>query len=97
MLLATDPWSKVRGLFDESWFLACELSTSEERLIARHLRTGVGEEALVSKLTLVESEEKSAKARVRNNDLLNAELILNNRLNYDRLIPECDQFPSEEC
>ncbi|KAJ9057301.1 hypothetical protein DSO57_1024060 [Entomophthora muscae] len=43
LLLDMDPWNKVCEMFDESWFLDCSLQLSEERLVARHLRTGVGE------------------------------------------------------
>jgi pantothenate kinase len=40
LLLDTEPWSAVRGLLDEVWFLAPDERTRRAWLIARHCRYG---------------------------------------------------------
>lgn len=40
LLLDSDPWSQVRGLLDEAWFLAPEEGSRVDRLVARHVRYG---------------------------------------------------------
>ncbi|MGP4017897.1 nucleoside/nucleotide kinase family protein [Saccharopolyspora sp. 5N708] len=40
LLLDTPPWSAVRGLLDEAWFLAPDDDVRVRRLIARHISYG---------------------------------------------------------
>ncbi|RRO16239.1 nucleoside/nucleotide kinase family protein [Saccharopolyspora rhizosphaerae] len=40
LLLDTQPWSQVRGLLDECWFLAPSDEVRVQRLIDRHVRYG---------------------------------------------------------
>lgn len=40
LLLPDDPWNEVRGLLDETWFLAPPEEVRRERLLARHRRFG---------------------------------------------------------
>lgn len=40
LLLKTDPWSALRELFDETWFVAPSEDLRHERLIARHVAYG---------------------------------------------------------
>lgn len=44
LLLAQDPWSRIRGLLDEAWFLMPSDAVRHERLIARHMAFGKTEE-----------------------------------------------------
>ena len=45
LLLDTPPWSPVRGLLDECWFLAPDDEVRVQRLIDRHVRYGRTPEA----------------------------------------------------
>jgi pantothenate kinase len=40
LLLATPPWSGIRGLLDEAWYVDLDAAVRLERLIARHVRFG---------------------------------------------------------
>ena len=44
LLLAQDPWSRIRSLLDEAWFLMPADAVRHERLIARHMAFGKTEE-----------------------------------------------------
>lgn len=51
LLLDTPPWSAVRGLLDEVWFLAPDERTRRRWLIARHRRYGRTEEQAAERTT----------------------------------------------
>lgn len=44
LLLAQDPWSRIRSLLDDAWFLMPADVVRHERLIARHMAFGKSEE-----------------------------------------------------
>ncbi|KAI8836560.1 phosphoribulokinase/uridine kinase [Chytridium lagenaria] len=68
-LASPDPWPKLE--FDERWFVPCSKQIAEQRLVKRHVETGVAPNA------------KAALDRIRNSDMINADLILTNRLPSD--------------
>lgn len=74
LLLDTEPWSQLRkSVFDETWFLYVPVSECNQRVIERHVKTGLTEE--------------QARLRVANNDSINAELITKvSPGNADRII-----------
>jgi pantothenate kinase len=57
-------WLRVRQLLDYTYFISCDIDILSERLVRRHMSSGVGK------------EEAVARARVANNDLPNAIDIL---------------------
>lgn len=70
-----DPyWSDIEKYVDEAWFVDIPLELARERLIRRHVETGVT------------ANETDATARVDGTDLLNAKYILQNSKNADLLI-----------
>ena len=74
LLLESEPWSDVRGLLDEVWFLAPDEQERIERLATRHRRYG---------RTLVEARQRALGSDQRNADLIQptaarADLVLEN-------------------
>lgn len=55
------PWEQLSLLFDEKWFINCDLSLARDRIIRRHMSTG-------------DSQER-AVWRADNNDLVNGRLV----------------------
>jgi pantothenate kinase len=45
LLLDVFPWDAVRGLLSESWFVTVNEQVRIERLVARHMQFGLGEDA----------------------------------------------------
>lgn len=72
LLLDSDPWSQVRDLLDEAWFLAPDEDSRAERLIARHVRYGKSSE--------------QARAWVQRSDEHNAALVSPTRARADVLV-----------
>ncbi|KAI9801330.1 MAG: hypothetical protein M1825_003308 [Sarcosagium campestre] len=66
--LDKSPWSDAAALMDELWFVEVEREVARKRLVERHLRTGVA------------PNEQEADKRARENDLVNGDEILANRL-----------------
>ncbi|KXN71668.1 P-loop containing nucleoside triphosphate hydrolase protein [Conidiobolus coronatus NRRL 28638] len=69
--LKIDEWTEINSNLDFTWFLDCDKSVCKERLIKRHLASGI------------EPDEKSAEKRAVENDLVNGDFILNNSRNPD--------------
>ena len=74
LLLDSEPWSQVRGLLDEAWFLAPDEHDRIERLVTRHRRYG---------RSLVEARQRALGSDQRNADLIGpsaarADLVLEN-------------------
>jgi pantothenate kinase len=63
LLLADEPWRRVRDLLTETWFLAPAESLRQDRLIARHQAFG---------RSLAEARERSLGSDERNAVLINA-------------------------
>ncbi|CAM9918800.1 unnamed protein product [Discosporangium mesarthrocarpum] len=61
LLTGVDPWDKARELFDQAWAVDCPLEVCGERVVKRHMGTGLSEE--------------EARLRVNTNDLPNARLV----------------------
>jgi pantothenate kinase len=59
LLLDTPPWSAVRGLLDEVWFLAPDERTRRNWLVARHRRYGRTDQQAVERAT--GSDENNAR------------------------------------
>jgi pantothenate kinase len=59
LLLDTHPWSAVRGLLDEVWFLAPDERTRREWLVARHRRYGRTDQQAAERAT--GSDEHNAR------------------------------------
>lgn len=72
LLLDTPPWSEVRELLDECWFLAPDDEARVQRLVARHVSHG---------RTPAEAEEW-----VRRSDEANAALIASTRARADLVV-----------
>jgi len=72
LLLDTHPWNELADLFDESWFIDIPITTTKERLIRRHVRTGRSVEEALSKISAV--------------DARNAELIIQTRHRATKVI-----------
>ncbi|KAJ3052265.1 hypothetical protein HK097_006629, partial [Rhizophlyctis rosea] len=71
--LAEHPWKDVHNLADESWFVECSLEVAKERLVRRHVASGICK------------DEQSAAERAEANDLVNAIYILEHSLPPSRV------------
>lgn len=74
LLLDTEPWSRIRGLLDEAWFLRPDEHDRVERLVTRHRKYG---------RSLVEARKRALGSDQRNADLIlpsaaRADLVLDN-------------------
>jgi len=76
LLLNSEPWYSIRKLFDETWLLDIPIEVSNDRVAKRHVSTGM--------------TEYQALERVRQNDDINAKLIVKESfLNADKIINYC--------
>src|SRR5436305_3971666 len=87
LLLDTEPWSAIRGLLDEVWFLAPDEDTRRTWLTARHCRYG--------------RTAEQAAARTAGSDERNARLIAQTSSRADLLLdpsqwPYPDMSPGRE-
>ncbi|HVV09681.1 nucleoside/nucleotide kinase family protein [Amycolatopsis sp.] len=74
LLLDSEPWTEIRGLLDEAWFLAPDEHDRIERLVTRHRRYG---------RSLVEARQRALGTDQRNADQIQAtaaraDLVLEN-------------------
>jgi pantothenate kinase len=60
LLLDEPPWTMVRGLLDEVWWVDLEAAQRHERLVARHVRWG--KTAAAAKRFVAECDEANARA-----------------------------------
>jgi pantothenate kinase len=67
-------WKEAAELMDELWFVDVDMDVARQRLIARHVASGVAD-----------SEEDAAK-RADENDLLNGKEIIDGRLEVHEII-----------
>jgi pantothenate kinase len=72
LLLDEHPWSQVRPLLDEVWYLDVPLETCMTRVLERHIRGGL-------------APEEAAK-KIETNDRLNAAIVESTRPRADRVI-----------
>ncbi|MET7771663.1 nucleoside/nucleotide kinase family protein [Nocardia sp. NPDC005366] len=73
-LLFDGAWSGVRDLLDERWYLDADRDVLERRLLRRHIRGGRSTDA--------------ARAKVRDSDMRNADLIARTRARADLVVRE---------
>jgi len=72
--LDKEPWNQAAALMDENWFVDVDFERARKRLVERHVRAGICKDA------------DEADKRARENDLVNGEQIVKNR------IPEIDEM-----
>ncbi|KAL8746967.1 MAG: hypothetical protein Q9190_001087 [Brigantiaea leucoxantha] len=67
-------WKEAAGLMDELWFVEVGLETARRRLVGRHVKAGIAR------------SEEEADRRVTENDLVNGEEILRDRLEVQEVV-----------
>lgn len=72
--LSTPPWKDAAELMDELWFVEVDFNVARDRLIYRHVKSGIAE-----------NEELAAK-RADENDLVNGKEIVENKLDVHEVI-----------
>jgi pantothenate kinase len=72
--LNKEPWSEAAELMDEVWFVDVSFDVARQRLIRRHVEAGIAE------------NEEEAGIRADENDLVNGQEIVNNRVKTDEII-----------
>lgn len=77
--LDQDGWRDISDIFDESWFVEVGRNVAVDRVIERHLKSGI-----------VDTREQ-ADERARGSDYLNADLILAHRLPVDEVIESLEE------
>jgi pantothenate kinase len=63
LLLDEEPWSRIEGLVDDSWFVDVEERLARGRIAKRHVKSGI------------ETNWEAAVRRAEGNDLVNGRLI----------------------
>jgi len=66
LLLEEGPWSQVRGLLDEVWYLDIEDRLRESRLLARHMEFGRSQEQALAWIAATDAPNALQIARSRN-------------------------------
>lgn len=64
LLLDCQPWCEISQLVDDTWFIEVPIKTAAERVVKRHIHTGI------------ENDVQRAMQRVASNDMVNAIHIL---------------------
>lgn len=77
--LDQDGWRDISDIFDESWFVEVGRDVAVDRVIERHLKSGIAD------------TREQADKRARGSDYLNADLILAHRLPVDEVIESVDE------
>jgi pantothenate kinase len=68
------PWNEAAALMDELWFVQVDFETARRRLVPRHVKAGIA------------SSEEEAEKRVTENDLVNGEEIVRDRLQVNEVV-----------
>jgi len=63
LLLNEEPWDKIKGMVDESWFVDIDPVLAKGRIAKRHIKSGI------------EDNWDAAVKRAEGNDLLNGEVV----------------------
>ncbi|RAK97955.1 P-loop containing nucleoside triphosphate hydrolase protein [Aspergillus ibericus CBS 121593] len=74
LALYRDPWRSAAGLMNELWFIDVDREVARERLVKRHVLTGVT------------PDEASARHRIASTDFLNADDIVENQLPVQEIV-----------
>lgn len=77
--LDQDGWRDINDIFDESWFVEVGRDVAVDRVIERHLKSGIA------------GTREQADKRARGSDYLNAGLILAHRLPVDEVFESIDE------
>lgn len=72
--LDKEPWNAAAELMDETWFVEVDFDVARQRLIKRHVKAGIAK------------DEADADKRARENDLVNGQEIVDNRLRLDEVV-----------
>lgn len=73
LLLDEPPWSQLLPLFDETWYVECDVDEAMSRVFARQTGHGVAPEV--------------SRGRISGNDRPNAELVARTSARAERLVP----------
>lgn len=73
LLLASNPWGKIKPMLDETWYIESNLQKIEPRLLERHIEGGRSPE--------------DARRKMESTDLPNARLIETTKVMADHVIP----------
>ncbi|KAI0012660.1 P-loop containing nucleoside triphosphate hydrolase protein [Xylariaceae sp. FL0662B] len=72
--LDREPWRSAAALMDQRWFVDVDLDTARRRLVRRHVRAGIAR------------DEDEARRRADENDLVNGEQIVRERVHVHEVI-----------
>jgi len=72
LLLEEEPWDQLSKLFDERWFIDCDLDVAMERVRVRHMGTGLSDE--------------QARYRVESNDRPNGVIVQATKKRATRIV-----------
>ncbi|CAO2658592.1 Nn.00g063150.m01.CDS01 [Neocucurbitaria sp. VM-36] len=72
--LNKQPWKEAAELMDELWFVEVDFKVARKRLIYRHVNAGIAK------------DEEEAGKRADENDLVNGQEIVDNRLDVHELV-----------
>ncbi|XDG03901.1 hypothetical protein ABKA04_003516 [Annulohypoxylon sp. FPYF3050] len=72
--LDKEPWRSAAALMDERWFVEVDFQTARRRLVKRHVKAGIAK------------DEEEAGKRADENDLVNGEQIIRERVDVDEVI-----------
>jgi pantothenate kinase len=72
--LNREPWKEAAELMDELWFVDVDFEVAGRRLVPRHLKAGIA------------ASEGEAWKRVRENDLVNGEEIVRDRVSVHEVV-----------
>ncbi|KAI2620388.1 phosphoribulokinase/uridine kinase [Hypomontagnella submonticulosa] len=68
------PWREAAALMDERWFVEVDFATARRRLVKRHVKAGIA------------GDEEEAGKRADENDLVNGEQIVRQRVDVHEVI-----------
>lgn len=72
--LDKEPWRSAAALMDERWFVEVDFQTARRRLVKRHVKAGIAK------------DEEEAGKRADENDLVNGEQIIRERVDVDEVV-----------
>ncbi|KAI9827049.1 MAG: hypothetical protein M1819_007041 [Sarea resinae] len=72
------PWNEAARLMDELWFVDVDFEVARKRLISRHVKAGIAR------------NEEEANTRAKENDLVNGQEIVDDRLDVDEVVHSVD-------
>ncbi|KAL3424478.1 uridine kinase [Phlyctema vagabunda] len=72
--LTKTPWKEAAELMDETWFVDVDMETARSRLVPRHVKAGIAKDI------------EAAHKRVSENDLVNGEEIIRDRMDVDEVV-----------